>query len=226
MNRLFTERRLAVLALLAGLVCPASSSAQVASSSPKPAPQLAALTSTDVHGVVLDARGQPLAGAVISALGSTSAFAVSDKNGRFTLRDLQSGPYLVRAYLSGYVSARARVLQVSSSAADITIALTRVGDSADRPRVLQAGVDGDADDSPAPDDTDPVDTSAIAWRLRHMPRSVLKDVDAADVPVDARGSFMGTPGGMLSRAAESPVRLADFIAETREGWARGEAKAL
>src|SRR5579872_4591959 len=100
MNRPFTERRLAVLALLAGLVCPASSFAQVASAPAKAAPQFAALTSTDVHGVVLDARGQPLAGAVISALGSTSAFAISDKSGRFTLRDLQSGPYLLRAHLS------------------------------------------------------------------------------------------------------------------------------
>src|SRR5579871_1801709 len=112
MNRLFTERRLAVLALLAGLVCPVSSFAQLAPSSSKPIPQLAALTSTDVRGVVLDARGQPLAGAVISALGSSSAFAVSDKNGRFTLRDLPRGPYLVRAHLSGYVSARARIIQV------------------------------------------------------------------------------------------------------------------
>src|SRR5258708_34479213 len=103
MNRLFTGRSLAVLALLAGLASPARSFAQVASSASKPAPQFAALTSADLHGIVLDGRGQPLAGAVISALGSTSAFAVSDKSGRFTLRDLQSGPYLVRAHLQGYV---------------------------------------------------------------------------------------------------------------------------
>ena len=165
-----------------------------------------------MHGIVLDGRGQPLAGAVISALGSTSAFAVSDKNGRFTLRDLQSGPYLVRAHLQGYVPNRARIVQVTSSAADITIALTRVQDAADHPQVLQAGVGGDTDAS-QPDDTDAEGTSAIAWRLRHMPRSVLKNVDAAVIPVDNHGSFMGGSAAMLSRAAESPMRLADFIAE-------------
>jgi hypothetical protein len=213
MNRLFTERRLAVLALLAGLVCPATSFAQAAPAPSKPSPQFAALVSTQLHGVVLDAHGQPLAGVVVSALGSTSAFAVSDKNGRFTLRDLQSGPYLVRAHLQGYVSARARIIQVTASAADLTIALTRVQDESDRPRVLQAGVGGDADDSQS-DDSTSEDTSAIAWRLRHMPRSVLKDVDAAVVPPpDTRGSFLGASSGVLSRAAESPVRLADFIAE-------------
>jgi hypothetical protein len=214
MNRLFTERHLAVLALLAGLVCPATSFAQAGpSSSPNPARQFAALTSTELHGVVLDAHGQPLAGVVVSALGSTSAFAISDKGGRFTLRDLQSGPYLVRAHLQGYVSARARIVQVTSSASDITLALTRVQDGSDRPRVLQAGVSGETGDDAQSDGATTEDTSVIAWRLRHMPRSVLKDVDAAVVPADNRGSFMGGPGGVFSRAAETPVRLADFIAE-------------
>src|SRR5205814_19211 len=146
----------------------------------------------------------PLAGAVISALGFTSAFAVSDKSGRFTLRDLQSGPYLVRAHLQGYVPARARIVQVASSAADMTIALTRSPDASDHPRVLQAGVTGDAADTAPPDDTDTEDTSAIAWRLRHMPRSVLKNVDTAVTPADNHGSFIGRSASVPSPAAASP----------------------
>ena len=54
-----------------------------------------ALTAAELRGTVVDDRSLPLAGAVISALGGTSAFAVSDRNGRFTLRELPAGPYLV-----------------------------------------------------------------------------------------------------------------------------------
>ena len=74
----------ALLAVLAGLISPAVSVAQVA---PRPAvsavPQLVSLTIAELRGTVLDDRAQPLAGVVISALGGTSAFAVSDRDGRF-----------------------------------------------------------------------------------------------------------------------------------------------
>ena len=91
-----TVRPLAVLVFVAGLVSPAISSAQVAPiAQPPPIPQLVSLTSAELRGVVLDERGQPLQGVVISALGGTTAFAVSDRGGRFTLRELPAGPYLV-----------------------------------------------------------------------------------------------------------------------------------
>ena len=44
-----------------------------------------------------------LSGAVVSALGSTSAFAVSNEDGHFTFRNLPAGPYLVRAHLQNYL---------------------------------------------------------------------------------------------------------------------------
>src|SRR5687767_1274623 len=52
-----------------------------------------------IEGTVVDEFGQPLDGAVVSALGNTTAFAVSDKVGRYTLKQLPPGPYLVRAHL-------------------------------------------------------------------------------------------------------------------------------
>src|SRR4030095_15871140 len=91
---------------------PARSSARGALVSGAPAvSQFASITPAELRGVVVDERAQPLAGAVISALGGASAFAVTDRNGRFALRDLPAGPYLVRAHLQGYASARARIGQ-------------------------------------------------------------------------------------------------------------------
>ena len=66
----------------------------------------------ELHGIVQDERGQPVGGAVVSAVGSTSAFAVSDGDGRFTFRSLPPGPYLVRAHLQEYLPARGLVFQV------------------------------------------------------------------------------------------------------------------
>ena len=90
---------------------------------------------------MLDERGQPLQGVVISALGGTTAFAVSDRGGRFALRELPAGPYLVRAHLQG-MCRRGRIVQVTTSPRDISIALTRVAANSDQPNVLQAGLAG------------------------------------------------------------------------------------
>ena len=45
-----------------------------------------------------------------------------------------AGPYLVRAHLQGYVPARARMVQVTTSSRDISIALTKVTGKSDAPR--------------------------------------------------------------------------------------------
>ena len=58
----------------------------------------------DLQGVVHDDRGQPVAGAVVSALGTTAASVVSDASGRFAFRNLPEGPYLVRVHLAGIPS--------------------------------------------------------------------------------------------------------------------------
>ena len=45
-----------------------------------------------IHGTVQDEQGAPVAGAMVSALGSTSAFAVTDRAGRFELRHVVARP--------------------------------------------------------------------------------------------------------------------------------------
>ena len=208
-------RQQALLVIMAGLLCPAISLAQVAS---RPAsssvPQLVSLTAAELRGTVVDEHSQPLAGVVISALGGTSAFAVSDRGGHFVLRDLPAGPYLVRAHLQGYTAARARIVQVSTSPRDIAIALTKVTGKSDQPQVLQAGIAG-VDGEDASTATDPAENhSEIAWRLRHLPRSVLKDVDGSILPAGNNGSFMEDSLSAFAKAVGSPVRFAsDFIAD-------------
>ena len=209
-----TVRPLAVLVIVAGLASPAMSFAQGAPVFATPTHhQLASLTPTELRGVVLDGRAQPLAGAVISALGGTSAFAVSDRNGRFTLHDLPAGPYLVRAHLQGYASARDRIVQVSTAMRDISISLTRVAGKDDQPQVLQAGVGAVGESAPVADE--PADrTSEIAWRLRHLRRSVLKDLDSTPIPPPVDTSFMEGSLAAVGKAVGSPVRFAsDFISD-------------
>ena len=209
-----TVRPLAVLVIVAGLASPAMSFAQGAPVFATPTHhQLASLTPTELRGVVLDERAQPLAGAVISALGGTSAFAVSDRNGRFTLHDLPAGPYLVRAHLQGYASARDRIVQVSTAMRDISISLTRVAGKDDQPQVLQAGVGAVGESAPVADE--PADrTSEIAWRLRHLRRSVLKDLDSTPIPPPVDTSFVEGSLAAVGKAVGSPVRFAsDFISD-------------
>jgi outer membrane receptor protein involved in Fe transport len=203
-----------VLVIVAGLMSPAASFAQGAPVSRPPAvSQIASVTPAELRGVVVDERAQPLAGAVISALGGASAFAVTDRNGRFTLRDLPAGPYLVRAHMQGYASARDRIVQLSTSTRDLSTAPTKVAAKDDRPQVLQAGV-GSVDESSSIADDDTEHPSDIAWRLRHLRRSVLKDLDHTPIPPAADPSFMEDSLTALSKAVGSPVRFAsDFISD-------------
>ena len=67
----------------------------------------------EIRGIVADDKGTPLPGAVVSAIGATTLFATTGPDGRFVVRNLALGPYLVRAHLQGYAPARARVVQVS-----------------------------------------------------------------------------------------------------------------
>src|SRR5436305_1088781 len=67
----------------------------------RPVTHLASIAPGSINGVVQDERGAPIPGATVSALGATTAFAVSDRSGRFEMRTLSPGPYVVRAHLTG-----------------------------------------------------------------------------------------------------------------------------
>ena len=196
------------------LIVPAlPASAQLAA---RPLPQLvsrqaAAAASTELTGTVSDRGGRPLAGAVVSAIGSESAFAVSDRDGRFTFRTLPQGPYVVRAHLQGYLPTRPRLVQISTSArGDFTITLVRRSEAADAPAVIAAGVGPVDVSSPEPDPGETHEHDELAWRLRHLKRSVLKDQGESIPGVTDLDADSPWTGG-LSRAMGESARLATSI---------------
>src|SRR5712691_8624058 len=177
--------------------------------------KFASLASGSIGGVVQDERGAPIPGAMVSALGATRAFAVTDRSGRFELRTLLPGPYLVRAHLGGFVASRGQMVDVRpSSHVSSSIALRRAPSSS--LPVLAAGVGTAARSSPEPAEQPAGDVAGgvtndnsgraadddhgeTAWRLRHARRSILKDARlpeeiAADRPpgtdlLDPRNRF-------------------------------------
>jgi hypothetical protein len=182
---------------------------------PQPLGELVSVSSVELRGVVLDEQGEPLPGAVVSALGGTSAFAVSDADGRFTVRDLRPGAYLVRAYLRGYLQARGRIVQVSSSeSSSSTIALTRRPSAADAPAVLAAGVGASGNAPPEArqaEDQDQHQHTEVAWRLRRQKRSVLKGVSDLAIELEDDGSLFEAPMVGLGRANGSPASAASAV---------------
>jgi len=198
--------RLPVLGAAALLFCVAGAApaaAQVSAGSGAPVGQLAAAVSLgDLHGTVLDDRGKPLAGAVVSAVGATSAFAVSEDDGSFSFRNLPAGPYLLRAHLQGYIPTRARIVQVNAATKNVSaISLTRRTEGTDEPQILEAGVGASATTGDvATPETDAHDPGEVAWRLRHAKRSVLKDSDFGDLlgDDDSFAPFRGAETALAS----------------------------
>jgi hypothetical protein len=179
---------LAETAAFVGLVLLCLSPVALAQGIPQPQPvmHVASLAPGSILGVVQDERGLPVPGAIVSALGTTTAVAVSDRTGRFELRTLTPGPYLLRAHLSGYVASRGQVVEVrSSSRSSSSIALRRANPSS--MPVVAAGIGTTGEVAPQLDEgataAEPTSTdnhSEIAWRLRHARRGILKDADVPD----------------------------------------------
>ena len=159
-----------------------------------------------------------LLGAVVSALGSSSAFAVTDRFGHFELRSLQPGPYVVRAHLAGYVAPRGQVVRVlPSTRSSSSIALRRVTvlASTSTPPIVPAALGPlpapdtatpRADDAPSSGTSSSGDSSDVAWRLSHARRSILKDVDQAIPEPTRRRASTPTPRRMYSATRSSRLR--------------------
>ncbi len=182
-----------------------------------------------IIGVVTDATGMPLDGALISAFGPSGAeLAMADADGRFMLRSLTPGAYLVQAHLPGFAASRRELVAVSTSAPAVyAIALSRVGPAAEPmtasvglPRRTDVDGQGQETDATRPESaaigaSAPHDHSEKAWRLRRARRSVLKE-DETRVTVDAPASVAEAGAGtiaMLTRPLESPVRFAASLLE-------------
>ena len=227
-----TSSRMTASAVVGGLVLlclPPASSAQGAAQL-RPVTHVASIAAGSIQGTVQDEAGAPVAGATVSALGASSAFAVSDRSGRFEMRTLSPGPYLLRAHLTGFVASRSQVIDVRPSArASSAIALRHVNAGATPASypVLAAGVAA-VPEAPVPAPAaDPAaagaagndDHGELAWRLRHARRTILKDAtvpEAMVAEVDPPSDHNGFGGqNIFGRVTNSSARLAsNFFAAT------------
>ena len=150
----------------------------------EPVTKIAATDTGLIEGKVTDELGKPLDGAVISALGGTTAFAVSDKTGTYTLKQLPPGPYLIRVHLAGFLAARGTMVNVRPSTRSASsFTLRREGAM----RVSEAAVGATIGAAPGATDakSGERDESELSWRLRHLKRGVLRDTDTlAGIPKD------------------------------------------
>jgi len=184
-----------------------------------------------ILGVVQEENGVPIKGAVVTALGATTAFTVSDGSGRFEFPTLSPGSYLLRAHLKGFLASPGAAIQVRpSSRASSSIAMRRASSAAPSvalppPVVFTAGVGlpaaaieplpaqpkpaEDAATSPAPANDDHSDT---AWRLRHNRRNILQDatglavIEVAEPVPDPSARF-----GARDTVDRAPTQLATSL---------------
>ncbi|HEX5473812.1 MAG TPA: TonB-dependent receptor [Vicinamibacterales bacterium] len=185
-------RRLTLVGALAGVLV-ATSVPGYAQTSPvrQASVQTARMMLGSIHGVVVDDRGGPLPGVMVSALGLRMAMAVTDVHGYFLIPELPPGEYVVSAHLAGFSAAPRALIRVEGhSTGTPAIQLRRLNAGADAPLaarpILAAGLELPSDPA-AVDSASAGDHShgETAWRLRHLPRSILKDSGAVVATADA-----------------------------------------
>ncbi len=206
MNRLIT---LVGTAVVAGAVWSSPAEAQLQSAAAggdDPAPRVARAASGLIEGAVVDEQGRPLAGVMVSALGSTTALAVTDRAGSFKLQSLPPGGYLVRAHLAGFAPSRRELVQVvAGRPARFSVTLRRSEEPAEPP-VLAAGIGPVGEGIEASGDGDGSDASEATWRLRHIRRSILKETTEramlADAPEKEKANAFSVVTGALNSSAQ------------------------
>jgi hypothetical protein len=187
-----------------------------------------------ITGVVSDDSGGPIAGALVSALGTvTVAKATTDASGWFAFEALPVGDYTLQAHRSGFAgSARATVrvsglspalqrLQLRRFSAPVAPVATS-GTAAPVPArpIMAAGfglpVGTLADQADSSDSSDTVARddhphNETAWRLRHIKRSILKDSAPIVTVVERDGDLREgdlPAGSLFGRAMDSAASLA------------------
>jgi hypothetical protein len=176
-------------ALLPSAVLAQSSERQ--STSPQaPVVRIARLSTGTITGVVSDEKGGPVAGARVTAIGTTMALAFTDEAGRFRTESVPPGEYIVRAQRSGFAASKREIVRVGGAVVEVpklqmrrldaVAATTGTKDAAPLPSrpIIAAGFALPAGESvEAPKDGSKESTShtETAWRLRHIKRSILKD---------------------------------------------------
>ncbi len=229
MERVMTTYTRVVLAaavvVLAGGVC--AHAQPVGTTGPWRSPamkQASSLRAGSITSLVRDASGAPISGAIVSAVGGRTLAGTTDGKGRCTLAELPAGEYLVRVHRAGFGTAHSLVVRVTAgAAASHAVVLTPLGGPAPEgpsgSRILAAGVGtggllpgavSDVNGGVAdPADAEDHDHTELAWRLRHLRRSVLQDaVDQAVLDPDDDDVEDGMTGTFFGRAMTAPARAA------------------
>jgi len=238
------RRHLPVLvALLSPLFAAPDAFAQITTD--RPASQQAAAAAGRIEGIVTDSAGAGLERVSVLALGTALAVVRTDDDGRFSL-SLAPGQYILRATRDGYISTYREAVRIHADVAlTRVITLVRAATSAASPQpgaVLTEPADSPDDVSATPPDHG---HSPTAWRLRHLPRSVLRETavvspgaDQGDLGPEADSQAVAwlilNPGraastffaesdfnGQVNFLATSAVPMTG-LPETAE-WARGVA---
>jgi Carboxypeptidase regulatory-like domain/TonB dependent receptor len=182
-------------------------------------------TRGSITGTVSDDRGGPIAGAMVSALGTVTMATVTDASGWFSIDALPVGDYTVQAHRAGFLgSARATVRVSGLSPSLQRLQLRRLETPvatagattpvATRPIVAAGfGLPGGtlADQPDAEKTADPAARNdhphnEVAWRLRHMSRSILKNSGPIVTVVDDEPEI--TTPTLFGRAMGSVSSLA------------------
>ena len=182
----------------------------------------ARVMSGSVSGTVTDEGGAALPGAMVSAMGVTLASAVTDQHGRFAFGQLPQGEYLIRAHMSGFVASGGTRVRVGGSPtthrfelrrAETAVATAGTTAAPVRTRpIIAAGFDLPR----GPEAESEAETASkhpheeTAWRLRHIKRSILKDVGAAVVLAE-RPAGDRPNGSLFGRAMGSAANLATSL---------------
>jgi hypothetical protein len=177
----------------------------------EPVTKIAAADTGLIEGKVTDELGKPLDGAVVSALGGTTAFAVSDKTGTYSLKQLPPGPYLVRVHLAGFLAARSTMVNVRPAARSASSFRLRREGTPDAPLIDEAAVAAIGAAPSAASGKGERDESELAWRLRHLKRGVLRDTQTlAGIPQDDDW-FITDSFEFLGRAMGTSARKATAL---------------
>jgi len=134
----------------------------------------------------------------VLAIGTTVAAARSDQSGRFQMA-LPAGDYVLRATRAGYVSTYREPVRVQRAISlERVITLVRQAVTVDAAKI-----------------TDTHAHTELAWQLRHLPRSVLRDGASVTEWTAAEAGPPAPPAGsLLWRAMDTSKRMASRIATT------------
>jgi len=190
-------------------------------------------TGGSIVSFVRDHDGKPVAGAVVSVVGRRIATGITDQAGKCMFVSLPPGDYLVRVHRTGYVPASSQLVLAAPGVgtpwsfvlrAQPAVFLEPIPKDEAR-QVYAAGFVGDeptlrpAGDAPVGDGDD--DHDEVAWRIRHLKRSVLKDATEQAVVDDGGGDGLDDGGSTFD-----PVAAANFSHPTGDLMTRMAASLL